>query len=187
MIDDSWIWKNELKKELDEFYRFSENKTTSVSDDYFMLRCEKFFFISAFIIRKLNEANKLSDELNSKDFNCIKYQRIKQDNLIDYLNRHHFVKFYNLEKEEKSSVKLKDFCNYLIHSFVFNPVMEDNYKLCGFFINSDKIKDKFLYYIEYNSFIELINDVINDDITDLSYNRVTGELRKSNRQLKNPP
>jgi len=103
---------------LKKFYKFVEKPVTTL-DEHYSLRLEKFFFISAFIIRKLIEANKLSDELENKDFNCIKYQRIRNDDFFDFLNRHHFEKFYNLEKEEKSFIKLENLCNILIHSYVF--------------------------------------------------------------------
>ncbi|KCZ71911.1 hypothetical protein ANME2D_01967 [Candidatus Methanoperedens nitroreducens] len=163
MIWDAAIWKEELQKELNDFYKFSV--ATAISEDeYINLRVEKFFFVCAFIARKLSEANKLSDELISKDFSCIKYQRIKDDNIIDFLNWHHFERFYNLEEGEKSLLKLKELCNILIHSLIFCITTDNNNKLCGVFINSDWKKDK-CYYIELNTFIELINDIINDVVS----------------------
>ncbi len=175
MIWESSVWKEDLQKELNDFLANIEG----FKDEYFNLRVKKFFFISAFIIRKLNEANKLSDELISKDFDCARYRRINDSGIIDFMNCHHIEKFYDLRNGEKSSLKLKDICNYFIHSFVFSCSIGDDDRLCGVFVNSDRIKNKFLYYIELNTFIILINDVITDDIVSMSYNRITGKLKKS--------
>jgi hypothetical protein len=183
MIWESSVWREELQKELNDFYNFLVNIEASEAE-YFNLRVEKFFFVSAFIIRKLAEANKLSDELISKDFSCIKYGRIKDDSIIDFLNCHHIERFYNLEKKEKYLLNLRDICNYFIHSFVFSTVHDANKKLCGVLVNSDRIKDKFLLYIELSTFIELINNVINDDIVSMNYNRVPGKLKKSRSEMR---
>lgn len=182
MIDDSFIWKDELKKELKKFCRFAGKPVTTL-DEHYSLRLEKFFFISAFIIRKLKEANKLSDELENKDFNCIKYQRIRKEDFFDQLNAHRFNEFYNLEKEEKSFLKLEYLCNILIHSFVFNIFLDDNYILSGIFINSDRTKDEFLFQIELNTFIELINNVIDDDIVDKHFDRRVAKTEKGKRNI----
>ena len=175
MIWEASVWKEDLQKELNDFLANIEG----FKDEHFNLRVEKFFFISAFIIRKLNEANKLSDELTSQDVDCTTYKRVKNGGIIDFMNSHHIEKFYDLRNGEKSSLKLKDVCNYFIHSFVFSYSIGDGDRLCGVFVNSDRIKNKFLYYIDLNTFIMLINGVINDDIVSLSYNRITGKLKKS--------
>lgn len=95
------------------------------------------------------------------------------------MNCYHIEKFYDLRNGEKSSLKLKDISNYFIHSFVLSYSIGDDDSLCGVFVNSDRIKNKFLYYIETDTFIMLINDIINDDIVNMSYNRITSKLKKS--------
>lgn len=50
MIWESSVWREDLQKELNDFLV----KIEGFNDEYFNLRVEKFFFISAFIIRKLN-------------------------------------------------------------------------------------------------------------------------------------
>ncbi|MGC1121520.1 MAG: hypothetical protein WBA22_10545 [Candidatus Methanofastidiosia archaeon] len=179
MIWESGAWKEELQKEFKSFSKFLTEIKTS-ENEYFNLRVEKFFFVSAFIIRKLNESNKLSDELTSKDFIYVKYNRIRSDAIVDFLNFHHFDRFYDLKREEKCLLKSRDICNYFIHSFIFSTVHDENGQLCGVLVNSDRTKDEFLLYVELNTFTELINDVIDDDIVSMSYNRITGAFKKSN-------
>jgi len=62
----------------------------------------------------------------------------------------------------------------------FNPVFfsVDNFILCGIFINSDRTKDKFLFQIELNTFIELMNNVIDDGIAEGHFERKVMENGK---------
>src|SRR5436190_18679711 len=92
MITNSWVWKRELKKELRAFIKFSittDFSSKTIDMDRVFLRIEKFFFLSAFIIRKLHESHKLSGELIGWNIALEKYQR-KQENInevYDLLNR----------------------------------------------------------------------------------------------------
>lgn len=86
---------------------------------------------------------------------------------------------YRLEKKDTSLIKLKDICNFLIHSFVFSAVTGDSRKLSGILVNSNRTKDKCLLCIQLNTFVELINDVINDKVVTGCYDRATGKLKNS--------
>lgn len=180
MIWDSVIWKEELKKELRDFGKFLSN-INKYKGDYINLRIEKFFFTSSFIIRKLNEDHKLSDELESEDFSCVEYKRkgIKKVGILDFMNWHHIDRFYNLRKGIKCLLSLKDICNYFIHSFIFIPNLNYKDRPCGIFVNSDRTKNKYLFYIKLTTFVKLLNNVISDDIAALEYNRISGDIKKS--------
>jgi len=182
MIWQSGIWKEELQKVLDEFSVFLTSIDRCEGQD-FDLQVEKFFFTSAFIIRKLEEANKLSDELISMQFGCIRHLRIQHHTAVDSMNWHRFQRFYDLSQEDGVSLRLREICNSLIHSFVFSLVTDDSHRLCGVFVNSNRTKEKFIYYIELNTFLKLINDVINDDIVSITHNRVTGKLKQTRETL----
>ena len=99
MITDSYVWKRELKKELRIFSKFSA--TTDFADeiidmDRIFLKIEKFFFVSSFIIRKLHESHKLSDELISINISLEKFQR-KEENIdehYDLINRFEIKNFF---------------------------------------------------------------------------------------------
>ncbi|MCK4252343.1 hypothetical protein KAX97_12915 [candidate division WOR-3 bacterium] len=145
--------------------------------EYTTLRIEKFFFITSFIIRKLNEANKISDDLLSKDYRCFKYKRKKDDYNIDFMNCHKIDNFYKLNKQISHSLRLKDLCNLFIHSYAF-IVQVDNSKPCGVYVNTDRIKEKHLLHIRLNTYESLIRDVIKDNIVYMRFNRRTGELVK---------
>jgi hypothetical protein len=187
MIYESGVWKRELKKEL-RLFRHLLSKTdfseeSSFSDDI-NLKIEKFFFVSAFIIRKLNEANKLSDELNATSTPALKYERINRNEILDYMNNHRIDEFYDLDNGKKSSIGIKTLCNSLIHSFIFSAVFGEEVsdgkeELLGILINSDYSKDNALYYIDLDDFFKMIEEVANDYIMSGTYDRSTGKSTKS--------
>jgi hypothetical protein len=178
MILAAHIWKEELNKELREFTVFLDT-TKAYLDDYLDLRVEKFFFVSAFLIRKLNEAHTLSDQLIANSYICERYPRININATLNIENKDSVHKFYNLTHQEQSSLKFGHICNLLIHSFIFSPVFAYSGKFFGVLFNSDKIKNRWLYWIEANTFCNLVSDVIQDDIVYTNYDRKTKKFIKS--------
>lgn len=185
MIWDSRVWKQELGKELKNFKRFL-HEMALVDTEYFALGLEKFYFICAYIIRKLIEANKLSDELTVKKYPCSKYLRTNYEQQLDWVNHHHFESFYNLLKEQSCSLNLRQICNLLIHSFVFSPTFKEDMEsmiFTGIFINTDVTRDKCIYHINYKTFFSLIQNVMNDEISNVEYDRLNGIVKKSRDPL----
>lgn len=171
MIYESHVWKKELKKERSKFTRQvinnPANKANNDKDDEINLTIEKFFFITAFIIRKLNEARKISDELiNTWEIPVERYQRINSDREINYWNNLRLEEFYDLDHLQNSKLGIATLCNYIIHSFIFHPLYdyEEKEKFLGIVFNSDRSKDKVLYILKVEDYLLLIGEVIKDDI-----------------------
>ena len=173
MIYESSVWKRELKKELTTFRKLVAKIDLSGEPgipDNINLKVEKFFFVSAFIIRKLNEANKLSDELNEIKIPVVQHKRINKDHKIHFMNNHNPERFYKLEGGSNSLIGLAVLCNILIHSFIFKVVVSNAEEtdgketVIGILVNSDYSKDKALYHIALEDFIKIIEETINDNI-----------------------
>lgn len=175
MIYESYVWKQELKKELDKFTRQilkSDSLVTVDNRDQTYFKIEKFFFISSFIIRKLNEAHKLSDELNETQISIEKSMRINKDIELGHWNNHHVDEFYKLNQFQASSISVSTLCNSIIHSFifgfVFNSEEESDFDkekdFIGVIVNSDFSKEKYLYYVKIEEFVFMVKEVIKDDI-----------------------
>lgn len=191
MIYESYVWKQELKKELNKFQKLISNmdlsKKAGVPDNV-NIKIEKFFFVSSFIIRKLNEAEKLSNEFNSTRVPVSRFKRINKVVRIHNYNNHRIEEFYNLDKGEISSLKIATLCNDLIHSFIFRCVFEDELvsgkeKLSGVVFNSEHTKNSYLHFIEIYVFINLIENAIKDYI---SYSYHDFSQRKS-LNMRNKP
>lgn len=183
MIFESHVWKKELKKELKIFKKFISTTKIQVKppdSSYFFLKIEKFFFISAYIVRKLNESQKLSDELISTQIHVIKYPRKNKDKVLDFLSNYHTEQFFNVKQQQDSSLPCISLCNYLIHSFIFDPIFDgQEWRVVGIQVTSDRSRTKALYFISVEKYFEFIEEVIKDHIVKLSFNRDTGVIKKS--------
>lgn len=173
MIWDSTIWKEELQNEMNQF----DSYITSISDsdydsDIFTLEFEKFYFVCSYIIRKLIDSKKLNVGLENKGYSCIKYTRTN-NNPLDFLNSHHFSKFYDLSNGIDIQLSMTQLCNRFIHSFILFPAVNGNNgsNFTGVFVNTDYDKKKCLYQISYKTFVLVLNDVINDNVVSLHYIR----------------
>lgn len=180
MIFESWVWKENLKRELSEFKSFI---ATGVPDDdqayaIFNFKIEHFFFTSSFIIRKLMEAHKLSGELLSQNYPSSRYLRSNTDTSIDRWNKHRIEDFYDTENPQQASINIPNFCNYFIHSFIFINLKSDQ-KCQGVLVNSTKIKDQYLYYVLQDTCFTLITDVIEDQVNMISAYRPLNKIYTS--------
>lgn len=190
MIYESYVWKKELKKELNNFRKLVAKMDLSgepgIPDDI-NLKVEKFFFVSAYIIRKMNEAKKLSDELNKMNVPTVQYRRVNKDHKIHFMNNHNLERFYKLEGGSNSSMGLAVLCNTLIHSFIFKVVVSNSEEtdgkitVTGILVNSDYSKDKAIYHIELEDFFKIIEETISDNVVFSSHDYESGKIINSRK------
>ncbi len=165
MIWESDIWKVELARDLQAVRQQIAPANLAAAYDQALVAIEKFAFTSAFIIRKLLEAHKLSDEILSTHLPVRRFPRIDREIVINFLNWHRFEDFYNLDSPEEIVLSPHTLCNLLIHSFVFCPEVDEfTGELGGIFFNSDRTRDKFLYWVSINKLFAFIEDISQDHI-----------------------
>ena len=177
MILESWVWKKELKKDLNKFIKLiKSDKNVYLKNDYddeeydlFNLKVEKFFFTSFFIIRKLLESKKLSNSVCKYTINCFAYPKIQRPTrLLDYYGHACDInKNYNLNRHLNVTLTLNDLCNFFVHSYIFSPRVENN-SFNYIFINSLNTKNKYCYLIKIEKLFELINCIIEDNVVESS-------------------
>jgi hypothetical protein len=177
MILDSVVWKEELGKKIIEFREILSAESV-LDDEIFDYKVEEFFFVTAFIVRKLVESNKLSDEYRGIQYKLIKYLRIDNEYEIDSLNKYEIEKHYNLDSPQNTSLSLHKVYNSLIHSYIFLLEVKDN-SLNGLFVTTDYDKEKFILYLTMYDYINLLEGCINDNIVRFVHNRITGYTVKS--------
>lgn len=185
MLYDSFSYKEELASELQTVTRRLEN-ARGEDEEAAGLRLERFVFWTAFITRKMSEAQKLSDELESTDFQVSRYPRIDPKRLQDFMNWHRVEQFYDLNTFEDKRVSLLWICDQLTHSFVFFPELdEDSASPIAIFFNSDRSRTDSLFRIEWQEFVRLVKLVASDDVVSMSYDRRSSLLKKSRRNQGN--
>jgi len=161
MIYDSYPWKKDLlrRKQLILKYNTQEHFEKDEKAAYTVL--EKAVFYSAFIIRKLIDCEMLSDEADIYSLK-VKIYKPKQQ-VYRYIIADE--ESHNLDHFQKKTVKGKDVCNWLIHSYIFNFVWNENTQISeGFFVASDFDRNKLLYYVGINDWIDYMDFIVTDSV-----------------------
>jgi len=178
MIWDSSPWKRDLARLAESLrHRKSQRRWSERS----LARVEQEIFLSAYIVRKLLDSNKLSDEVASSSLRGRAYKHC--GGTVDIINWHKIDELYDLSSGEEINLGLRDFCNQIIHSFVFMLLTTNG--LEGFYVASDRDKSSRLLYFDIDVVINTLVEVSVDDIVRLVAIRGTdGEMKlikKSNR------
>jgi hypothetical protein len=99
---------------------------------------------------------------------------------LDFLNAHKIDRGYDLSAGRDTTIGLKSLCNLLVHSFVFIPATDDRSTgWTGFFLNSDRTRNKELLFIASEDFDVLVDEVIRDDVSTMHVDRIGNSITKS--------
>jgi hypothetical protein len=165
MIYESKFWKKDLLKQAKNL-RVKSTQKRWTEDSYF--RFEQTVLLGFYSIRKLVEARKLSNAVAEQRIDLAMYRHV--GNPVTVIGKRKLDKLYDLSEEETVSRNLAFVCNKFVHSYVFEECFdsEGNF-LVGILFNSDKDRNKFLYYIEIQKLIEIFEQVGNDYPTHIHY------------------
>lgn len=152
-----------------------------------VITCERRARCLSFCLhhQETTRCKKLSDEVESIALHA-KYS-IRTGRVPDIMNWHRFEEFYDLAHPTAVDVCLRDFCDQIIHSFVF-MVAASSPGLEGFYVASDRERWLGLYYFDIKDVIRVLKRVARDGIASVHRKRdqVTGEMkvvRKSDKGL----
>jgi len=181
MIHESYHWRKKLIKISKRLERNNHFKKEWSDKKYAKL--EQDVMLGFYIIRKLMEANKLSNQLCSTNFTIQAFQN--NGNSVTRLNNHRFEEYYDLENSKETKRDLKFLINQFVHSYVFAPVIElineqdkkqiestslsddeklEKYyssekKIVGLFVNTNSNKNEYLFQLDFERIIQIFNDV----------------------------
>lgn len=178
MIWESWPWKMKLAKHAASLDRRTHQKRWPESS---LAAVEQELFITGYIVRKLLDANKLSDEVESITLHAMCSMRTGR--IPDLMNWHHIDKFYDLSHTVPADVGLRRFCDQLIHSFIF-VVDASPSGLKGFYVASDRERSSRLLHFDIQEVVGVMQRVADDDVVESeSIRDASGQwmvVRKSN-------
>lgn len=125
-----------------------------------LLKLERELFLSFYYVRKLIEANKISDSLLSA-VHHVSWHPITGK--VSTLNWHNLNKLINFAEQSAESKDLEFLCNRFIHSFIFVPSIEKN-KVSDILIatDRDRSRDKKLFRVPLTLLVALLTEVGND-------------------------
>lgn len=158
MIHESRYWKVPLLRSATwlEKIRVSEEEP-----EVALARAEREVFIGCYAIRKLLETFKLSPStrrffVDLKSFDAIDGAH------VDYFNKYDIDEHYNMESPRMEQRNIGLVCNQIIHSFVFVIGTAENRSLEGFFVTSDAMRHKKLFFLSLGSLTSMFRMVGRD-------------------------
>ena len=182
MIWESWPWKQELAG-LAKKLRKRKKQKKWFEKSFEIL--ERDLFIGAYSIRKLLDAKKLSDEIESMTIHAVAYAPTRKK--VDFFNWHKIEELYDLSQGNPANINLRDFNNQFIHSFIFIIASGPDAGFDGVFVVSEYKKDKILYFISADEITKIYERVSKDDICSASWERdsLTGEVKVIRKTSRN--
>ncbi len=134
MIWESHPWKCDIWKTARYLEKLSIQKR-HLSERQ-LVSIEKKILLGFYAIRKLIEANKLSDDFKAENISLQSYPRTTKP--ITHFNWHKLDHLFKLDRSKPETWKPINLCHQFVHSYIFNIISGDNGGLAGFFVASDK-------------------------------------------------
>ena len=183
MISDSEPWKKELGRfagAIRELRRSPEWTET------YSFRVEKAVMLGFFIIRRLIESSKLTEEVMAHELRTIRYPNL--GSVPDLMNWQELDRHFNFEAASPRRVPLKQFYNQAIHSFVFIPYRGGR-GAAGVFVASDWERKRALHRVTLTEIERLFRKVATDQPVRMNMLRKDDgqfEVFLSSKRLKRP-
>jgi hypothetical protein len=184
MIGDGVPWKEEL-------LRVAETLKGRVQQQRWMDRTnflvERDVMIAGYAIRKLHESHKLSDELVATPITVFRHPLIGKR--VDVYDRHEFYEHYDMEAPEEVELSLTEFCNQLIHSWVFMLSSTETrpYRFNGIYVSSDWATKKWVYFLPAQVLTDFFRAVGLDDVWVVEMRRDSSGVMHVVRVSSEPP
>ena len=166
MIFESFPWKQDLRRRKNLIIKYNTAEHFEKNDDTTYTVIEKAIFYAAFIIRNLIDCGgKLSDESENYSLKVCSVQPLKP---VDRLHRWPEEDSHDWENEKEVVVTGKNVCNWLIHSYMFFVVFNEDGIIDSFSVTSDFDRNKVLYRIPLDAWMEYMDYIASDDIVGMS-------------------
>jgi hypothetical protein len=160
VIDDSIPWKDDLIRIADRLEAKTKQKRWTERTGYLI---ERDLMVSAFAIRRLLDAHKVSDVLRQRQIPVSRFDLV--GNPPDLLAPADIGDSYDFANGRRMTLTTVKLCQQLIHSFVFTFSCDESTELLdGVYVSSDFDKGKFLYRVEARDYIKVCRDIGDEDV-----------------------
>lgn len=142
---------------------------------------------AGYAVRKLLEARKLSDELRLETVEVQSHRLLTEP--VDIWNRVEFYEHYDMEHPTTVRLTLSEFCNQIVHSWVWMMSASDTQPLHfdGVYVSSDHARRSHVYFIDLESLLRVFRSVGLDDIVQLQMRRDSDGQMQIVKASQNPP
>lgn len=181
MILDSYHWRKELSCMMDELvscFRFLAKHADRFDRHPLLNRiverkeyiAERDLLLSAFIVRTLYEAGKLSDEMADYELSIVSYPATSKNTnkLMPLLRRIPGDDLYDYDRPSQLNIPGRWFVNQLIHAAVI-PCFDfgDNTRPAAFLVVSDRFAQECLYRCELDVWVKFVREVVHDEVNSI--------------------
>ncbi|TWT39091.1 hypothetical protein [Blastopirellula retiformator] len=147
MIWESRYWKDDLLRKAEDLRKRRSQRRWPESS---LARLEQSLMLGFYGVRKLHEAAKLSTNTMSRSVALVVYPWLGRN--VTKLNWHNLERLYDFESGNVEDHDLLFLCHQFVHSFVFMAAFDENHRLDGILLASDRQRHKALLQVP----IELI-------------------------------
>jgi hypothetical protein len=173
MISDPYPWREELLRVAD---RLEKRKAQRRWTERTMFLIERDIMLSAYSIRKLNEAKRISDRLRGERVRVQRHELVGR--VPDMQNGHRFWEFYDFEHGADVELKMADLCNQIIHSWIWGIAAEEGGGLAGIYVSSDRERRRSVYLVDVDTLTDLFRSIGHEDIVEIEMRRdQNGEMQ----------
>lgn len=142
VIYESRHWKIPLLRSATWLERVRLDRDT---DERSLVRVERELFVGFYAIRKLLDTFKVSPSTRTMAFSLKSSPCVKT---VDYMNAHKIDELFDLEVTNTEQRDLTFLCNQFVHSYVFVTAQDEDGKLAGAYVSSDRARRDRLYFVE---------------------------------------
>jgi len=155
MIFESSPWKQQLLRDAGSLKKISKTRLEESNEEVLLTRLERLIFISAYSMRKLHESGKLSTDWTKVKLSCSRFEFVGKS-APTVLDSHKIEAFYDLANPLDVRMPSDDFCDRVVHSFIFSPVVGEDGCVEGFHLTSDRLRKQCLWLIPLAEVIALV-------------------------------
>lgn len=143
---------------------------------------ERDLLLSAFIVRTLFEAGKLSDEMADYELSIVSYPATSKNTnkLMPLLRRIPGDDLYDYDRPSQLNIPGKWFVNQLIHAAVI-PCFDfgGNTRSAAFLVVSDRFAQECLYRCELDVWVKFVREVVHDEVNSIheTWDKAKGEWK----------
>ena len=165
VIKDSIPWKESL---LSVAQSLEGRKRQTRWSERSMFLFERDVMTAAYSVRKLIEARKVSDALARKSWPIVRF--VRTGPVPDALNSYSYEELFDMSSPAQCSLSTSSITHQIIHSYLFFPVWEwDDVtlrpkELKSLSFVSDRYRHKYLYSIDIDVLIGLLDEVGDEDV-----------------------
>jgi hypothetical protein len=145
---------------------------------------ERFFFVTAYIMRNLKEADALTLDVIESSWPVVRFASIKPPPhrkwfAVSYDRgqtwRQPLEQHYDLARPNAERLKFPKLCDRIVHHFAFEVRHNDAEDRVDVLFNSDRTKDR-LYVIALPTYAHVVEEVAHDEVRWIDMDQAEGRV-----------